>query len=244
MDYRAFWLPKNGSTPEEYEDALAADPQLGRFAVADGATESVFAGQWARLLVDQFVAAFESESGKTTSWLLRVWDLWSVSLRGQDLKWYAQEKLRTEGANATFLGLWFDDCSEQSGRWRALAVGDTCLFHTRKDELIEAFPLTQSEQFGNQPPLISSRLSPEVIEEQRVKWAEGQLESRDRLWLMTDALAHWCLAEHEAERNPWDSLEGWLEPAATNAGFSTWVEGLRDAGQLRNDDVTLLVVSV
>src|SRR5260370_42032120 len=55
--WRALSVPKHGHTEDEYEDAWAADPDAGRFAVADGASESAFAGLWARLLVEGFVAA-------------------------------------------------------------------------------------------------------------------------------------------------------------------------------------------
>ncbi len=39
-------LPKRGNTEDEYEDAWAVDPARGRFAVADGASETSFAGRW------------------------------------------------------------------------------------------------------------------------------------------------------------------------------------------------------
>ena len=44
--YRPFRLQKRGNRLDEYEDACAGDATLGRFAIADGATESSFAGQW------------------------------------------------------------------------------------------------------------------------------------------------------------------------------------------------------
>ena len=43
LRWRALSLPKQGHATDEYEDAWAADPAAGRFAVADGASESVFA---------------------------------------------------------------------------------------------------------------------------------------------------------------------------------------------------------
>ena len=48
LQWQSLSLPKRGHSPEEYEDALAGDPRSGRFAVADGASESSFAGLWAR----------------------------------------------------------------------------------------------------------------------------------------------------------------------------------------------------
>ena len=55
---RTAWQPKAGHRPEEYEDAFAvSSPRLPfRAAIADGATESIFSGGWARALVDAFVS--------------------------------------------------------------------------------------------------------------------------------------------------------------------------------------------
>ena len=65
---------------------------------------------------------------------------------------------------------------------------------------------------------------------------------------MTDALAKWCLTEHEAGGDPWRELES-LSRLATGRGaggegdpFAPWIESLRDSGRLLNDDVTLLAI--
>ena len=58
---RTFWVPKRGSSRQEYEDATWVGPdgngngeiqhQSLTAAVADGASESLLAGRWARRLV-------------------------------------------------------------------------------------------------------------------------------------------------------------------------------------------------
>src|SRR6266404_6244133 len=50
LSWHAFAVPKRGNSTEEYEDAFAANPNAGRFAIADGASESSFASLWAKLL--------------------------------------------------------------------------------------------------------------------------------------------------------------------------------------------------
>ena len=57
--WQAFRLPKRGHSADEYEDAYAANPYVGRFAVADGASESSFAALWAQLLVNGFTRPAE-----------------------------------------------------------------------------------------------------------------------------------------------------------------------------------------
>jgi hypothetical protein len=67
----------------------------------------------------------------------------------------------------------------------------------------------------------------------------GELAAGDRFWLMTDALAAWFLAEHEAGGAPWRELG-----ARTVDDFAGWVAGRRADGRLKNDDVTLIVIDV
>ncbi len=60
-----FWVPCGGNRPEDYEDAFAANAEAGRFALADGATESSFAALWAQLLVNDFV---QNAAGGLDDW--------------------------------------------------------------------------------------------------------------------------------------------------------------------------------
>jgi hypothetical protein len=61
---------------------------------------------------------------------------------------------------------------------------------------------------------------------------------------MTDALAQWFLAQVEQGGKPWLELESLLHDNGNPQTFTAWIEGLRVARQLRNDDVTLLAVSI
>ncbi|MCY2987327.1 MAG: protein phosphatase 2C domain-containing protein [Planctomycetota bacterium] len=239
MEYRAFGLPRHGNTPAECEDTWAADQAGHRFAVADGATGSVFARDWARLLVDHFVAA-DCDADQWPQWLPQAQAGFIAKYRGRELPFYTMDKLQL-GAEATFLGL---VVSNLSGQWLAMAVGDSCLFHTCGNELRQAIPIQRSAEFGNHPRLVNSRMAWEKLQPPYAVPAWGTTQSGDRLWLMTDALANWCLAQHELHQEPWEALEQFLEPSATELDFSTWIEGLRDARLLRNDDVTLLAVKV
>jgi hypothetical protein len=119
------------------------------------------------------------------------------------------------------------------GRWRAWAVGDSCVFHVRRNRLLQAFPRIHSGEFDNAPRLVGSRRCPPHRERALGSWRAG-----DRLLLMTDALAQWFLRRVEAGRRPWRAVER-LEG---DADFVHWIEKLRDSGALRNDDVTLLAV--
>jgi hypothetical protein len=263
VDSHTFWLPRRGNSPGEYEDAFALDDASGRYALADGATEGCFTGLWARLLVEDFISHAEWDASQWPFSLAGVEEQWDTEVRARKLDWDADYWLE-QGAFAAFLGLVLTDSPflseggpgvRASCHWEALAVGDTCLFHTRDGALARAFPLECSDQFSNRPQLVGSRMAVgEVCKRQRL-WSDGYGHSGDRLWAMTDALAKWCLTQHEAGGNPWRDLESLLSSGASlpspaswrGAGgesdyFTPWIESLRDSGCLLNDDVTLLAI--
>jgi hypothetical protein len=234
-------LPRRGYSLDECQDASAGDAERGRFAIADGAAESPYSAQWAHLLVEEFVR--QSERG--ANWLPSLQERWinanggnssRNSLFEEGVPWYLEPGLN-QGAFATFLGL----VIEETG-WHALAVGDSCLFQVRHDNLVRAFPLTRSVDFSNAPWLVGSRAVLQMAPDKYGMQQDGDWQPGDRFWLMTDALARWFLTRVEEGGKPWLALETLL--AADDGAFAAWIEDLRTARQLRNDDVTLLVVSV
>src|SRR5262245_28195785 len=115
LRWQALHLPKRGHSAQEYEDAFAADCAAGRFALADGVSESSFAREWAGLLVESFVRS----PGRWSEWLPGARQRWREQVGGRELPWYAEFKLE-QGAHATLLGLAF---AGPAG-WDAWAVGD------------------------------------------------------------------------------------------------------------------------
>jgi len=229
LKWQAFALPKRGHHSDEYEDAFAGDPEAGRFAVADGASESSYANLWAKLLVEGFV---NPNSEKTTAgtWLDALGEQWAQDVDGRSL----------QGACATFLGLSIlRPRAGHSGRWKCLAVGDSCLFQVRQDQLIAAFPLSRAADFNNRPSLLNSRGGKVASPRQKTEW--GKWHPGDQFFLMTDAIAQWFLTRHAGKRAPWQSLARRL--SGSDAALVAYVEDLRDRKEMRNDDVTLVVVS-
>lgn len=264
LGYRAFRLPRQGYGLEECQDALGGNAERGRFAIADGAAESPYSSLWAQLLVEEFVRQSE-RLPSWTSWLPSLQERWSAqvtvyerwaaytpqSVNGTTpttekteaaVPWYLEPGLM-QGAFSTFLGLVIEGRS-----WYAVAVGDSCLFQVRQDEMIRAFPLTRAADFSNAPWLVGSRTSPIEVPHKNGLQQRGDCQPGDRLYLMTDALAHWFLLQAEADGKPWLAFEPLVYTAGDGASaqqaFAAWIEQLRAARQLRNDDVTLLVISL
>src|SRR5450755_2276592 len=140
-------LPKQGHTEDEYEDAWAADPARGRFAVADGASETSFAGRWAQLLTEDFLAA--AKPPMLAEWAGESRRRWASEVMGLELPWYAEMK-REQGAFATLLGVGVrPPTPDKPGKWLAVAVGDSCVIQVRGRRCLYSFPLAKPSDFGN-----------------------------------------------------------------------------------------------
>lgn len=245
---QTFWLPKHGSSDDEYEDAfcpkgdIAQDKRVFRCAVADGATETSFSGLWAQLLTNAYV-----DEDIDLNLLANTWKLQTTKV---DQPWYVEEK-RASGAFAALVGLTIKaskDKREHSGTWESTAVGDSCLFQIRKKELLTCYPLDKWQQFNSSPSLLSSNTqnnSDELIDKLS-ETIEDEWRSGDIFYLMSDAIACWFLRQHEEME---DAIAQVSKLSSIKA-VTTLVDAERrhkdDSGRvwMRNDDVTLMRVTV
>lgn len=246
ISVRRFWLPKAGNREEEYEDAtwparsLRAEHAPVRCAIADGATESAFAGHWARQLVRAYGAgAFEDHNLAHT---LRVEQTrWQAEVLSRPLPWYAEEKARS-GAFAALLGVTLEeDGADGRHRWRALAVGDCALLHVRDGVLLHSFPAQDAAFFTSRPVLIPSVGAQHETVVRNLRQCAGEFLPGDVLYLVTDALGQWLLSRIECGESPWVRVEAAI--ARRRRDFVHWIGDLRNHGQMRNDDVTLVRIA-
>jgi len=146
---------------------------------------------------------------------------------------------------AAILGLTIDENIPGGGcgRWRAIALGDSCVAHIRGEQVLTCFPLDNSTSFSNRPRLLPSNSlhNKSVIE--HLYTVEESWKRGDIFYLMTDALACWFIKETEVGQRPWKFLRE-LDLPNQDSLFQDWVEGLRASKAMRNDDVTLLLVSL
>ncbi|MEU4157870.1 hypothetical protein [Actinoplanes sp. NPDC026670] len=255
-----FAVPKSGSTTEEYEDASHIEPaDRGdadinspwlAAAVADGASEAMLAGHWARHLTTTFTAA-PADQNLTATILAAAadWDEVEAEYRqardtvGEPIAWYEEDGLR-RGAYATIVGAHLlDGPTRRQGPLLVAALGDACLFQIRDNDLITAFPIDDPAGFDTRPSLAPSRpRDPAKIGEHvtslRTDWQQG-----DQLLLASDALAQWFLAQAQAGGTPWLTLSD-LGTDAEIGGFAALIDGCRTNGSLKNDDTTLLRIDL
>ena len=245
---RVLQVAKAGNRPDECEDASRVVYSLRTgtawMALTDGASESAFARDWARILVDSYVAnpfePSELSGDALTEWVGSCARIWSDFIPWDRLPWHGQAKTRA-GSLAALLALAIDLSPDSSGAfpWRAAAVGDCCLFVVRDGALDLAFPMDSPGQFNNTPSLICSNPANNSGLWGRVLRLQGQLRPGDTALLASDALAAWFLQESESGGRPWETLA-----SLTPQEWEGWVNGKRQAREMRNDDTTLIVLSV
>ena len=153
-------VSKAGNEQEENEDSshiISHKPSKENgiycYAVTDGATESSFAKQWANELAQSYCQGKLCDKDVFTNYLQKIQKKWqqSIEMKESSLPWYALEKAQS-GAFSSLVGLKIYN----QGTWEAIAVGDSCLFQIRQNQLITKFPIENSKEFNNRPFLISS----------------------------------------------------------------------------------------
>lgn len=179
-------LPKAGNRPEENEDAIEAAPARLRFAIADGASEAWESGPWAKRLVNRYVRRSPTPND-FSNWLANTRGEWNPKKPDGPVAWYAAEK-QSQGSFATLVGVEIHAARSNPGmwRWKAVAVGDSCLIHVRNQQIEAAFPHSSREEFSDRPPLVPSSADVRCPPPQ---WLAGHAEAEDLLVLATDAVA-------------------------------------------------------
>ncbi|MDO8446254.1 MAG: hypothetical protein Q7T53_09155 [Deltaproteobacteria bacterium] len=238
---RIFATQKNGNTLDEYEDAYSCEKPF--FSVADGATESSFSKEWAKLLV----TGFSNNKGAIKKDLKDILNLvisnaqaeWCEMLKTKTILWHAEEKVK-RGAHAAFIGLrLINDYTlfRKKMKWESISVGDSCLFVIRNDALIESFPIKKSSDFNSSPFLMSSVGKNDDIE---MEISSGDLKGGDCIYLLTDAIAQWFLGAHENNKLPWKMMND----IKNKEEFQLFIDGLRSAHAIKNDDVTVMNIVI
>lgn len=244
-----FLLPKSGHALAECEDAIGVSSSALRYSVADGATEAFDSQSWARRLAQGWV---EREPPALALEDFRVW----VAAEGQrlhsswcnlQLSWYAQEKA-LDGSFAAFVGLQFEldqnsqELYESLPRWRAVALGDSCLVRCRNEEIEEALPLKNHESFNSAPLLVPSlgRLQEAALSHTVV--CGGQVAPGEVFLLLSDAAAAWYLMM-SAQRDPARVEFDTLLAAARDQELRRFFQEERTAGRIKDDDIAIIRIA-
>lgn len=231
-----FQSSKLGNDDNDNEDALFFDLTKNKFAIADGATTGMYSKKWANMLVKSFVNS-EKELFEDPSIFDEIVTIaqteWQNTIPWNTLKWPYDVKAK-EGSFSTLLGL---NLKPDAGyQWNAISVGDSCLFKIKNGQITDFFPLQNSSEFNYSPHLICS-ISDSY--KSHIKTMSGILGKGESLLMATDSVSKWISQRYEM-----DPDENILTVLPQNSvQIKEFFSREIDAGNMKNDDLTLLVIS-
>ncbi len=254
-----FSAAKDGNAPGEWQDGASGGvipdgsgaPHRARFVVLDGATTAYDPVRW----VDQLVRSFAPPGGPAGSegpqgprlepaamraWFAEMQDRWAKDVRDFD-SIIEERKFAEVGSFATLLGFEIYGLDGPEPYWRAVALGDTVLFHVRAGHLIAAFPPLGPEDFGTLPDGVHTLPASLDKMTERLLLGGGVLEAGDFLFAATDAMAQWILRTiQHGEAKVWDTLTTLAHPDVFAQLIADQRKEQDGSRRLKNDDVTLM----
>lgn len=239
MKIDTFFSQKIGNTPNEYEDAFAINPGRGKLAVADGASDSIFSGLWARSLVNSYV---ESDLSITSESFVE--DLvsaarikWHTDIEWDKLRLFVKNKAINGSFSTMLLVESLDD--HTFNKIRVLSVGDSCILF-KNGGTLSSFPLSRHEDFNITPKLVWSGYGSPFSREYRwqkppFQTVDYEIESGDTIVIATDAVSKWLLQFYP---------DSWGEITDGNKDLKEMFQSEVKDGRMRNDDLTLVKVTI
>ena len=174
------------------------------------------------------------------AWFAEMQDQWAADVRDFD-SIIEERKFAEVGSFATLLGFDIYGLDGPEPHWRAVALGDTVLFHVRAGRLIAAFPPMGPDDFGTLPDGVHT--SPASLDRmtERLLTGGGVLEAGDFLFAATDAMAQWILRTIERdEAKVWNTLTTLAHPDVFARLVGDQRREQNSAKRMKNDDVTLM----
>jgi hypothetical protein len=250
---RTFLTCKKGEEWTDCQDSIYPAPEAAgpttAYAVADGATTSFFPRQWAQILTRRFATEPERVFGDWARWLQEGQEEW---LREIDKVAHSPTAnflvlngfLAKRSAAATFVGLTITELTSEGWSWRAILLGDSCLFRLQPDGLVSSWNLKLSSEFNSLVSAAESR--PTGAPTMPIQFGseppgnETLIQCSESLVLTTDAMAKWLLKRAENGQAVWGTILG----LQTAEAFQQLVDQARGEMTLAldNDDVALAVL--
>lgn len=250
---RTFRAPKQNEQLSDCQDSIYPPTGLdtnGAYAISDGTTTSFFSHYWAGILTQLFGESAEQAFSDWPSWLRRAQQLWRTEVQAyaqsKDANfWTKNDFYAGKPAAATFIGLTLAKEEAYGIPWRALVLGDSCLFFLRGEGQVVSYALTKSADFSYLVDALQSydrtdNKTPERYES-KPTGTEQPLIQGDAIILATDAFSKWLLLKQEKGQPVW----GTIFSLRTQGDFDKVVANARceDQDRLENDDVALGIIT-
>lgn len=240
---KAFSIHKRGESPEDNQDSVCMSENNMRFALSDGVSMSFLPHIISKTLTSSYVNAnsedlFPPEALATLFKEAR--DKYMTTL--DDFSYMLQEGVEKEFKNgaATFVGV--ELCN---GKISWQVIGDSCLFllpHNKPMKCIcsEKVEITEDNKikitFGNHPAQIHSDGT--IVG----KILKGEMKMTSGWYIMmSDAMSAWFIDRINQNEN--DIVER-LYNITDIDGFENLIEHEYNAGRLKNDDCSMIAISI
>jgi len=218
--------------PDGNEDAWVWVDDVQRAAVFDGATESFAARRWVSILTE----AWEQDSAIDLEALQRQY---ADAGAAMNLSW-AQEEAAGRGSFTTLASV-----QAAPGGLDATCVGDSAILLVKDARIVEAYPSLDPADYSSVPEALGS--STEHLNQgqrllQTCSWTIPVApDDIDMAVLATDAVAVWLL---QGNRNHTNELLAATLQIDDQAHWEHIVAGEREAGRMKADDSTVMILKV
>ena len=195
IEVTAFLLPHIGDEYSQCADRFSYDEDTKSFAIADGVGNSLFPGDWAMSLCEDYVKHPDifTEDSKLVreNELIKKWEKKRderVANLNEDERFIFEMGLeKADFAASTFVGI-----SLGLNEWKCQAIGDSYLVVLNKFfEIIETVASMKGKEFDNFPEYFGSKKGQNNGE---IITSKGDYEDITYFALMTDALSDWFLS--------------------------------------------------
>jgi hypothetical protein len=239
-----YWKTEHGNA-SNCQDAPSYDPAQGLFAVADGASTSLFPALWARILAQHFVTTpLMSDDPFEVEWWVRIAQneyKQRVPTIHKSVAWNVKEKMRNQCSDSTLATLRITKADNATAQAMLLVFGDSCILRgdTGK-ETVSSFILQTPSEFNRAPLCIPSDLKHFNRDFHRCQTKAITLNTSDQVIIATDAVARWILGRGEMP-DIWNAFQQVYQCSIDD--WYMFVEGKRQCKEMVDDDSTALVLT-
>lgn len=238
IEYSAFILPHIGDKYSQCADRFSCGEDNQCFAIADGVGNSLFPGDWASLLCDDYIGhptLFTEKSHLVREdELIGKWEesrkLRISNLTDDERFIYEMGLDKADFAASTFVGLTLDEKG-----WASQAIGDSYLFVIDKSfKIIKRVASMDGREFDNFPEYFASKKEQNngVVVEHR-----GDYQNVAYFALMTDALSDWFIDASPSKRES-------LLNIRNHADYESFIDNERQLLALKDDDTTMVILKI
>jgi len=236
LEIITFTLQKSGEKKNDNQDSFKIDGKNKILAISDGVSRSSFSNIWSKKIVEEFIKnPFQTKTIDKIfleKWLNPVKIHLDEEISKLDINPMILDVAKENGSSATFLGAQIIKVKKQR-KISLWAVGDTNIFHIRQNKIHDSFPIKNLDGFTSRTFAINSFLDKNNIYFHYDEWS---IKSGDVLILATDAFSHWFLDSYLKGQRPWKKI------IKKSGNMNEFIEKLRDAKKIENDDVTFIMI--